>query len=373
MSLRHSPVLIVGAGPTGLAAALFLAEHHIRPRIIDKAPRPSETSRAQVVNPRSLELLETTGITARIRGEGRPLAGARFYDGWHDLAHLDFEDIHPRFPMTALPQARTEALLLGALVEHSIAPERGVTLTGFAEEEDGIFAELTRPDGTLETVQAEFLLGADGAHSTVRHLLGIEFEGSAFPEAWPLYDIQLETSLDGDHAHISFVDGGLIFMLHIEDGVWRVFGDVTAPLEYLPVGTVKGEILWQSSFHISHRLAAAETAGRVALAGDAAHIHSPVAARGMNLGIEDAYVFAECVRDALGGDLSRIADYSRLRHTVHAPVVRRIERLTWLARGQPSLVGTLRNHLLPGMTKFAPIAHEMLKLVTGLDHQVRVR
>lgn len=109
-----------------------------------------------------------------------------------------------------------------------------------------------------------------------------------------------------------FVKGGLVFLLGLKAGLWRVFADVTEPLDRLPPGTAHGDIEWQSSFHISHRLAAREVLGRAVLAGDAAHIHSPVTARGMNLGIEDAYVFAECVVAALGGELSRLDDFGRL-------------------------------------------------------------
>ena len=111
----------------------------------------------------------------------------------------------------------------------------------------------------------------------------------------------------------------------------------------------------------------------MAIAGDAAHIHSPVAARGMNLGIEDAYVFAKCAADELHGGDRRLADYGRIRHAVHAGVVERIKKLTQLARGRPELVALFRRYLIPGLTKFPPTAHQMMKLVTGLDHAVEVK
>jgi 2-polyprenyl-6-methoxyphenol hydroxylase-like FAD-dependent oxidoreductase len=106
------------------------------------------------------------------------------------------------------------------------------------------------------------------------------------------------------------------------------------------------------------------------LAGDAAHIHSPVAARAMNLGIEDAFVFAECAHDALTGRWDRLDDYGRLRHKVHQKVIGRIRALTKLVRGPPDVVGALRRRLTPGMTKLSPAAHAMLELLTGLDHDV---
>ena len=365
--------LIVGAGPTGLAAALFLAIRGVPSRIVDQAVAPEKESRAQVVNPRSLELLEPTGIVEAMRAEGHSIHRTRFYDGWEPIAELEFAGAHPRYEMTVLPQARTVALLTEALAQQGQRPERGVKFEALAQGDSGVTVTLVHGDGSRETARTPILLGADGAHSRVREVLGIPFEGSAFPEPWPLYDIHLNDPLDFETAHVSLVKRGLVFVLGLKRGLWRVFADVPEPLGRLPSGTVCGEPEWQTTFHISHRLAVREALGRVVLAGDAAHIHSPAAARGMNLGIEDAYVFAECAVEALGGKLERLGDYGRLRRTVHERIISRIKALTELARGQPDLVGALRRYLLPGATKFPPTAHAMIALLTGLDHELSTR
>jgi 2-polyprenyl-6-methoxyphenol hydroxylase-like FAD-dependent oxidoreductase len=369
-------VLVVGAGPTGLAAALFLTERRIPCRVIDRAPHPSATSRAQVINPRALELLEPSGVTAAALQEARPIHRTLFYEGWEQIAELEFGDAHPRFHLSVLPQARSEALLAEALAKRSITPERGVALEGFSQNHQHVEAVLANDDGRRETVRTPILFGADGAHSTVRRALRVEFEGVGFPEAWPLYDVALDCPLDLETAHVSFVKGGLVFLLCIREKLWRVFGNVPNLLECLPPGTTAGEIVWESTFHIGHRVATRDVVGRVALGGDAAHIHSPVAARGMNLGIEDAYVFAACAADELTGGLDgsadRLADYGRVRHAVHEQVVGRIARLTQLARGRPDFVSILRRYLIPGMTTFAPTAQQMRDLVTGLDHEVEI-
>jgi 2-polyprenyl-6-methoxyphenol hydroxylase-like FAD-dependent oxidoreductase len=364
--------LIVGAGPTGLAAALFLSLKGIAARIIDKAAEPEKQSRALVINPRALELLAPTGVVQTIQTEGRPIHRTRFYEGWEMIAELEFGDAHPLYRMTVLPQARTEALLTEALARRGVHPERGVTFETLVQDEDGVSVTLTHGDGERETAHAPVLLGADGARSRVREALGIAFEGSAFPEPWPLYDIQLNDPLDLETAHVSLVKHGLVFLLGLEPSLWRVFADVPNPLDRLPPGTTHGDAAWQTTFHVSHRLAARETIGRVALAGDAAHIHSPAAARGMNLGIEDAYVFAECASDALQGRWRRLEDFGRLRREVHHKVIGRIRALTRLARGQPDLVGALRRYLIPGVTKFPPTAAPTIQLLTGLDHEVRL-
>ncbi len=373
--LAHSSpeVLIAGAGPTGLAAALFLAARDIPCRIIDQAPKPSRTSRAQVINPRSLDLLTASGVASAMLEEARPLDGITFYQGWEKLAELPFAGAHPQYRLCVLPQARSEALLAHALYDRGVEPERGVTLEGFTQDESGVDAVLARADGRRETMRTRLMLAADGAHSVARHALGLTFDGSAYPETWPLYDIRLNDPLDIDRAHVSFVPRGLVFMVAIRPGLWRVLGDMDEPLEHLPPGTERGEIEWSSSFHIAHRVASRQTVGRVMLAGDAAHIHSPIAARGMNLGIEDAFVFADCAADALRGEIGRIADYGRLRHAVHKRVVGRIELLTTLARGQPEAVGLLRRFLIPGIAHLAPARRRMEEMVSGLDHPVRTR
>jgi 2-polyprenyl-6-methoxyphenol hydroxylase-like FAD-dependent oxidoreductase len=376
--MEHQPMatqsyqpIVIGAGPTGLAAALFLAERGIQCRIIDATPSPSATSRAQVINPRSLELLESTGVTQALVREARPIHRVRFYDGWTPMAELGFGNAHPRYRMSVLPQARTEALLTESLAQHAIHPERSAALVSFFQDEDGIEAVIKHADGWRERLHAPLMLAADGAHSEVRAALGIDFAGSGFPEAWPLYDVELDDPLDLHSAHVSFIPHGLVFLLAIRPQLWRVFGNVADPLDHLPPGTRTGQITWETAFHIGHRVARRETVGRVALAGDAAHIHSPVAARGMNLGIEDAFVFAQHATDALrSGELARIDEYGALRHTVHQQVVSRIEKLTQLGRGRPDLVGLLRRYLIPGMTRFSPTEHIMMELVTGLDHDL---
>jgi 2-polyprenyl-6-methoxyphenol hydroxylase-like FAD-dependent oxidoreductase len=364
--------LIVGAGPTGLAAALFLAEGGVRCRIVDKAPSPSIHSRAQVVNPRSLELLEQTGVTDAILHEARRIRRVVFYEDWRQLAELQFGQVRSDFPMAVLPQARTEALLSHALATRGVVPEHGTALGSFSQDKDGVDATLISPEGS-ESYRAPILLAADGVHSKVRSALGVSLEGSSFPEDWPLYDLELRDPLDADSAHVSFVEGGgMVFLLCLVPGVWRVFGNVPQPLAHLPHGTTVGELHWQSSFRISDRVASREQVGRVVLAGDAAHIHAPVAARGMNLGIEDAFVFAHCAFDALDGDVDRLSDYGALRHDVHTRVVGRIDRLTRLARGQPAIVGLLRRFMMPAITAFGPTRRAMAELVTGLDHPIRV-
>jgi 2-polyprenyl-6-methoxyphenol hydroxylase-like FAD-dependent oxidoreductase len=366
-----SNVLVVGAGPTGLAAALFLRLRGLPVRIVDQAGAPSSTSRALAVNPRTLELLEPTGVTERMLAAGRPFEGALFYQGWRPLARMEFGRVHPRYGMLVLSQKRSEQFLAEALAEHGIFIERGTELETLEQDAGVVRLTLALAGVGAERAAADIVFGADGAHSRVREALGLGFEGRAFPEPWTVKDVELDTGLDLSNAHVSFAPEGFVFLLAIEGRIWRVFGNVPDPLAYLPPGSTVGATQWESSFQIAHRVATAAAIGRVALGGDAAHVHSPVGGRGMNLGIEDAYVFAVSVgeRMALGRDA--LADYGRTRHALHRQVVRRVELLTRIGRGRGAPLRAIRRVLFPLAAGWAPTAHLMQRAVTGLDHELR--
>jgi 2-polyprenyl-6-methoxyphenol hydroxylase-like FAD-dependent oxidoreductase len=366
-----APVLIVGAGPTGLAAALFLAADGRPVRIIDKAAEPTTYSKALAVNPRTLELLELTGVTARVLDEGRPIHRFRLMKGGHEVLSMTLDEVEAKFPMTALSQARTEALLTQALAAYGIAPERGVELTGLSQAEDAVTATLVHPGAREETVEAPLLFAADGAHSRVRQLLDIDFPGSALPEPWKLVDVIFEKPLDMPEGHVDLLPHGFMFWLAFDPSHWRIISTVGDPLEALPPGARVKELIWASEFHISHRIAAKLSVGRVALGGDAAHLHSPVGARGMNLGIEDAYVFAHIAKDVLDGKPERLEDYGRLRHKADKGVVQRVEAVTRMARGEG--VWHVVREIAPHLAGTLPLVRHMIEqTVTGLDHPVQL-
>jgi 2-polyprenyl-6-methoxyphenol hydroxylase-like FAD-dependent oxidoreductase len=145
------------------------------------------------------------------------------------------------------------------------------------------------------------------------------------------------------------------------DPLWRVIGDVPDLLAHLDA-TPTGPAVWESSFHISHRINDRMQVGQVYFAGDSAHIHSPVGARGMNLGIEDAWVFSRLVKSG------RLSEYHSLRHEVDRRVMRRIEFISRLARGESSIARGLRATALPLLTTIPPTRRRIIQTVTGLDH-----
>ena len=376
----HTP-LIVGAGPVGLAAALFLARHNIRTRLIEQATGRPETSRALAVNPRTLRLLEASGVTARMLERGLKITGARLSRNDQAIAHISLSELGGTYPfMLALSQATSEALLAEALAEQAGKigggeVERGVELVACAEH-DGLDVVLAghagKGRGETEIVRPEWVLGCDGAHSKVRESLHIGFNGHTLAEPWTLMDVPLEGEIDPNAAHIRlFDDGGFLFLLRtVADTrvekppyLWRLIGNVPDLFARLADARPAGPAVWSSSFHISHRIADVLCRGHAYLAGDAAHIHSPIGARGMNLGIEDAWVFAELA--ARG----RLGQYGALRRHVDHDVVKRIEALTTMVMGKQPWVRGVRDLILPSMLNL-PLRGQMLRTLTGLDHKL---
>ena len=365
--------LIAGAGPVGLAAALFLARKDIRARLIEKTVERAPTSRALAVNPRTLHLLEPTGVTASMLARGLRIDHAQLCREDRTLARLSLSDLGGAYPfMLALSQATSEALLAEALAEYGIAPERGVDLVACAEH-DGMDVTLS-VKGETEIVRPSWILGADGAHSVVRNSLHIGFPGHTLPEAWSLMDVPLEGDIDPNAAHIRlFDDGGFLFMLRtVADArsekppyLWRMIGNGPDLFGRLRDARLAGEPVWSSSFHISHRIADHLCRGKAFLAGDAAHIHAPIGARGMNLGIEDAWVFAELAAKG------RLDHYGQLRRHVDHDVVRRVEALTGLVLGKAAWLRGLRDLVLPAVLHL-PLRTRILRTMAGLDHAVEV-
>jgi len=365
--------LIAGAGPVGLAAALFLARHGVRARLIEKTVEPASTSRALAVNPRTLHLLEATGVTGKMLERGLKITEARLSRGSRIVGRLPLTDLGGPYPfMLALSQATSEALLAEALAGYGLAAERGVELVSCAEH-DGMDVTLAARGGT-EIARPAWVLGADGAHSVVRESLHIGFPGHGLPDPFYLADVPLEGDLAADVAHVRLFDeGGFLFLIRVVADariekppyLWRLIG--TSPDLFAGLEAVRpaGPPVWSSTFHIAHRLADHLCRSKAFLAGDAAHIHSPIGARGMNLGIEDAWVFAElAARDRLGR-------YGHMRRHVNHDVVRRVEALTTLVLGRQPWLRRTRNLVLPAMLDL-PVHVRILRTLAGLDHAAEI-
>lgn len=363
-------VLIAGAGPVGLAAGLFLARRGVPVRIIDPAPEPTRTSKALGVNPRTLALLADTGVTAAIEAEAQPMRALRIHRQGRRLADIviDWNALGADHRMAILPQARSEALLADALAKLGVIPERGLGVQALSQDDAGVSVALS--DGS--TARVPILLGADGAHSVVRKALGLDFPGDGWDEPWQLMDVDLEGPA-ADEGWIDLRPDGPFVCLPFSNRTFRLIGFGAPLLDRLPAGWRAGKVHWSSEFRVSHRMVTRMSVGRVCLAGDAAHIHSPIGARGMNLGIEDAFVFAACAADFLSGQTDRLEDYSRVRQPVDAAVVRNVRTLTSAVRNTSAGGDLTRRIVLPVASRLPFVLNRVLKVGMGLDHPVRVR
>ncbi|WP_432146287.1 FAD-dependent monooxygenase [Streptomyces sp. bgisy084] len=359
-------VLVVGAGPVGLTASCELRRRGVRCRIVDRLPAPQPFAKAVGIQPRTLEIWDLMGVARQVLEAAAPLRGQLIYVNGAEQARIELTlppDVPYRF--AALPQYATERILAERLAREGTHVERGTELVSFAQDADEVRACLALPSGAQEWIRTRFLLGCDGAHSAVRKGLGLSFEGGSFPEEYMLGDVEVDWELPHGYAvralHQS--DGRTDDLLvciplpgrnryrmsmlvppelalpqppheeevahGLEAGPAPGLPHIQAVLDRLaPQPTRASSLRWSSVFRISHRLVDCYGAGRVFVAGDAAHIHPPTGAQGMNTGIQDAYNLAWkvalAVRSAASDGL--LGSYDTERRPVGEEVVRRTVR-----------------------------------------------
>jgi 2-polyprenyl-6-methoxyphenol hydroxylase-like FAD-dependent oxidoreductase len=285
-----------------------LARHGITCRVIDKASEISPLSKALAIHARTLEIFENIGIADGFVTGGVKAHGGSIYSNGKRLVHFLFNALDSRYKYALmLPQNETESLLNAHLESFGVKVERSTELTKITQDAEGITASLRRADGSEESCRAAYLVGCDGAHSTVRHTLNLAFEGVEYPDVFALADIMVDSTLPDDEI-IGFAnEKGIVFFFPIAKGRYRLMADVPPPE---PKGAPSVEELqaivdeqchiparlhdpnWTAYFTIHRRQTVSYRVGRAFLAGDAAHIHSPAGGQGMNTGLQDAYNLA---------------------------------------------------------------------------------
>ncbi|MFE1901843.1 FAD-dependent oxidoreductase [Streptomyces yangpuensis] len=373
----RTEVAIVGAGPTGLALAVTLAEAGIDFVLLDRQAEGANTSRAAVVHARTLEVLDeldpSGALTADLVGRGVPVSRFRIRDGARPLAAVDFDRLPTAHPYALMvPQYETEAVLLDRLRALGGDVHRPYEVTAVSQDADG--ATLTTATG--ETLRAAHVVGADGMHSAVRKAAGIAFEGSAYEESFVLADVVMDWAPGPREVSLVFGAAGLVVIAPLPgdgagtSGRYRVVATVAeAPAEpdlafvrdlldeRVPGRAAVRELVWSSRFRIHHRVADRYRAGRLLLAGDAAHVHSPAGGQGMNTGIQDGYALG---RALAAGDLD---GYEAARRPVALRVVALTHRMTRVATTRNRAVRAVRNALLPVLARIPAL---QLRLATEL-------
>ena len=361
-------VLVVGAGPVGLTLACELARYRVGVRLIDRSPEPTRTSKALVVWSRTLELMDRMGCTEAFLAAGLRARGATLRSGGRVLGGPRFSEIASPYDFALMiPQSETERLLSEHLAGLGVAVERPVALTGFAQGPDAVEAWLRHADGREERVVAPYLIGCDGAHSSVRHGLGLAFEGQAQGDEWLLADIRIEGpgAPPPDEIAVYLHRDGPFVIFPIPGGRARVVATVGRidPARARPEPTLAevqalvetragdgirvADPVWLTHFRIHERKVSQYRTGRAFLAGDAAHIHSPAGGQGMNTGMQDAVNLAWKLALVLRGEAAPglLDSYGPERNAVGETVLRNATRLTDMATlAHPAAQGRPQPH-----------------------------
>jgi 2-polyprenyl-6-methoxyphenol hydroxylase-like FAD-dependent oxidoreductase len=306
--MSRTDVLIVGAGPTGLTLALWLAQWGVAVRLIDKTAEPGTTSRALAVQARTLELYRPLGLSERVLARGAKVPAVNLWVRGRRTARLPFEQIGvgltPYPFLFIFPQDEHERLLIERLSESGVVVERQTEFLRFEERGDGVAARLRRADGREEVCESRYLAGCDGARSPVREQIGAGFPGGTYRQVFYVADVEAHgPALDGE-LHIDLDEADFLGVFPLKDrGRVRLVGTVRDEradrADTLKFEDVSGRAIenlkvsvsrvnWFSTYHVHHRVSEHFRRGRAFLLGDAAHIHSPAGGQGMNTGIGDA-------------------------------------------------------------------------------------
>ena len=374
-------VLIVGAGPSGLTLAASLVKKGVATTVVDRQPAGANTSRAAVVNARTLEVLEELDVARRLVKEGIQAPRFSIRDRARTLIPIDFSELPTEYPYSLMvPQSTTEKLLLDRLVELGGSVIRPKTLSSITQDADGVTA--TFDDG--DVIRARYAVGADGIHSTVREQAGIGFEGGVYDESFMLADVRLSGEAPLDEVILFWAKAGLTVVAPLPGDIFRIVAPVAdAPEEPSALYVqqildsrgpgagrmVVTDVVWGSRFRIHHRVADTYRVGRLLLSGDAAHVHSPAGGQGMNLGIQDAVALADALSRVLAGEPDSVLDdYSAARRPIAQQVVEMTDRLTRLAT-LPRAARPVRNAAIGLAGRVPSVRRALAMRLSGLVYR----
>ncbi len=378
----RTEVLVVGAGPVGLAVAASLAGHGHEVMVVDRQAAGANTSRAAVVHARTLEVLERIGVSKRLAGLGIRARQFSIRDGDRELVPVRFDGLPTEYPYTLMiPQNITEQVLLDRLEELGGKVQRPSLATGLSQTADG--AEVTLESG--DTIKARYVVAADGMNSTIRDLAGLGSDGNGtLPLSFALADVRVEGGLPVDQVLLFFSRPGMLVVAPLPDGSFRLVAEVDDAPEQPDVPYAQQlldtrgprrttarvtEVIWGSRFRIHERVADHYRAGRVLLAGDAAHTHSPAGGQGMNLGLRDAVTLGDALSVALReGREDKLEEYAADSRAEAMHVVALAGRLTRLATVPPA-VRPLRNAALRLLALVPAFRRGLAEQLSAIGHR----
>jgi 2-polyprenyl-6-methoxyphenol hydroxylase-like FAD-dependent oxidoreductase len=372
---QEAEVLVVGAGPTGLALAGTLQQAGVEVLVLEQAEEGANTSRAAVVHARTLEVLDELDIARRLVAQGCSVPVFAVHDRARVVARVDFAGLPTAYPYTLmLPQSRTEAILNERLEELGGEVQRPYQVTAVTTGRYGAAVAVAGPDGQRETVQARYVIGADGMQSAIREAMGIGFSGGRYGQS-VLADVRMDWPLSSQEVQLFFSPAGLVVVAPLPGGHHRVVATVDSAPVHVTESDVQTlldergpgharvhELVWESRFRVHHRVADAYRRGPALLAGDAAHVHSPAGGQGMNIGIQDAVALGRTLLEVLMERAPDAAlDDAERRRPVAQRVVALTDRATRIATVTHPLARTARNIAI-GLLGRIPAVRQRLAL-----------
>ena len=356
-------ILIVGAGPSGLVLATELNRLGIPFNIIDKAegPAPLHESRALAFNTRSQQILAQSGVTSRVRESGHLVERVQFR--WKGQLRNTISigpDAQNLGEMILCRQGDIERQLISSLAVQGVRVHWNTRLISYRDHNGVVSADLVYANHKTENVSARYIVGCDGAHSAVRKQGGYTFDGETDPQGWSLADIRVA---DNRFSHTLMADlapGRAYATMPINHNVVRLIHNGPDLMQRHPQAKLATDVIWQSDFTVSYRMVKQFSRGLSFLCGDAAHIHSPVGGRGMNLGIEDAATLAWLLYRETE------YEYSGQRH----PIAQKILKLTHGQTSQmnsASMVSSFIKQFGPKILSLPPVYIKLMHSLLGLD------
>ena len=382
----QADVVIVGAGPTGLTLACGLAARGTSFALVDRLAEGANTSRAAVVHARTLEVLEEVDVASRLVAAGLIVPRFTLRDRDRVLATIPFDRLPTRYPHTLMiPQQETERILLARLRELGGDVHRPWLMTGAAQDAHGVSVTLTAEGQAPHTVRTRYLVGSDGMHSTVREAAGIGFSGDRYEHSFVLADLRMTWPLSEREVALFVSPDGIVVVAPLPGGRHRVVATLDNAPEHPRIADIQQildargpttgsarieEVIWSTRFRVHHRLADRYRAGRIVLAGDAAHVHSPAGGQGMNTGIQDAMALGKAL-DALGsgGPADPIDQYERIRRPVAERVVAFTDRMTRMATLRTPRSRAARNAMLGILGRIPALRRWIATELAGLRNR----
>lgn len=383
MTAMTTDILIVGAGPTGLALAIQLQQAGIDHLLIDALPEGANTSRAGVVHAHTLEMMEPLGVVEQMQAEGLKLANFTARDRDSALLNIRFDRLPSRYRhILMIPQYRTEAILADRLAALGGSVRRLHTLLSLRQEKGAAVARVATPAGEM-LVRARYVVGADGMRSAVRQSTGIRFEGGTYGESFALADVHLDWPLGRDEVSLLFSPAGLVVIAPLPDGTTRIVATMDNPPETPTIADIQAildergpngggakvrDVVWSTRFRVHHRLASHYREGRILLMGDAAHVHSPAGGQGMNTGLIDAMALGDALIRTMRGPVGTdwLERYAETRRPAAAKVIALASRLTRMATVRSIWLRHLRNVLVGVLDKVGPFKSILSLQLSGI-------